>query len=202
VPEDAEAIHDIASACDIGHMQSLSRGFLLFPLSTQDYAFLAASSHPLAVCLDVQQRIVGFVCGLATSSLDEFCEVCQHRATAALLYKIRSEAAARGDSEARIVHQMALAPQSQGLGLGIHYFRLYTEAYRNPTYGVVKTAPTPNSRRSFWRALGFKEVGTIRLDASEFGGGLGAEVLHSEEWQWVLMRHIPITYKTCNQDQP
>jgi hypothetical protein len=130
------------------------------------------------------------------------CEVCQHRATAALLYKIRSEAAARGDSEARIVHQMALAPQSQGQGLGAHYFRLYSESYRNPTYGVVTTAPTPNSRRSFWRALGFKEVGTIRLDASELDGGLGAEVLHPEEWQWALMRHMPRTHKPYNHDQP
>lgn len=187
--DDAQAIHDIASRCYIGHLKTLNRGFLLFPLSPQDYALIASTAHPFVVCLNARQQIIGFICGFEIARLDAFYAACQQPSTVALLQTISREARRRGDSDGIIIHQMALAPNNQGRGLGVHYFRGYAATYRKPIYGVVKTGPTPNPRRSFWRALGCKEIGIVRLTAAELHGSPNASDLNLSEWQWVLMKH-------------
>lgn len=189
---DAEIIHRIATQSFIGATPDLHNGFLLFPLSVKCYAYLAENEHPIVVCLDTSNNINGFICGIDMEKLDELYTFLGDQSTTALLKQINSASNEPNGKDVIILYQMALTRSEQSKGLGSRFFRHYAKMFSRRMYGVVVTYPIRSSRHSFWRALGFVEMGFVNIAAPkfEFPDRYGI-TSSSKPWEWVLFKREP-----------
>jgi hypothetical protein len=161
--EESSRLAEIAAASDVRNLQSLRKGFLLFPWTEAQFRAHMHHGSLLYVFADAKDSVIGFLSGFTSSDVDHRLEDSREGMQACLLEAIRNAAQQQGDADYAIVYQLALAPEFKSKGMGAECYKLFAAHVSGPFYGVVLEQPICCIRRVFWTALGFRRVGEVSL---------------------------------------
>lgn len=159
----------IAKASDIRTLDSLQKGFLLFPWKEYQFREHINNNGLIYAFYDFSGIPIGVITGFTSEDISRRLMNNANDAQMVLLNAIHHKANECGDREYAIAYQLALTPEMQSKGLGYQCVKLFIRQIRNnmPIYGVVLEKPVLCIRRIFWHYLGFRRIDEISMPVPE-----------------------------------
>ncbi len=185
-PVDMDLVASIARAVRVDTFAAKGRGFLVSPLSADEYANRIANGYTIHLLMQGDSP-VGMVSGIRSENLTR-----PDRPTSTLPAVhafIRDYCQREAIAHYFVLAQLAVLPDHQNHGHGAAFLHLLLKDVARPVFIDVLERPLENPRLRWWRAQGFTRIGDVPevlpADRPVFG---------SRELTWGIYMHTGMSF--------